>query len=84
MSQYYLEAVKRLKGVPKKMRADHGTEHSFIESIKIYLRSFNDDTGNTLHSFSIVSSPVNQHSDSYWSKFFVYRPDWWKSFFSIW
>ena len=84
MSQYYLEAVKRLKGVPKKMRADHGTEHSFIESIKIYLRSFNDDTGNTLHSFSIVSSPVNQHSDSYWSKFFVCRPDWWKSFFSIW
>ena len=41
----------------------------------------NDDTGDALNSFSIVSSPVNQRIESYWSKFVVDRPGWWKSFF---
>ena len=35
ISQYYLKAVKRLKGVPKKIKADDGTEHSLIEPIHI-------------------------------------------------
>ena len=64
ISQYYLKAVKRLKGVSKKMKGDDGTEHSLIESIRIYLRSLNNDTGYALNSFSIVSFPVNQRIDS--------------------
>ena len=81
ISQYYLKAVKRLKGVPKKNKADDGTEHSLTEPVHIYLRSLNDDTGHALNSFSLVSSPVNQRIESYWSKFLVDRPGWWKSFF---
>ena len=81
MSQYYLKAVKRLKDIPKKMKADDGIEHSLIEPIHIYLRSLNDDTGDALHSFSIVSSPFNQRIESYCSKFVSDRPGWWKSFF---
>ena len=46
----------------------------------LYLCSLNDDTGDALHSFSIVSSSVNKRIESYWSKF-VDRPGWWKSFF---
>ena len=42
--QYYIKAVKRLKAVPKKIKADDGTEHSLTETIHIYLRSLNDDT----------------------------------------
>ena len=59
ISQYYLKAVKRLKSVWKKIKADDGTEHSLIEPIHIYLRSLNDDKDGTINSFSIVSSPVN-------------------------
>ena len=66
ISQYYLKAVKRLKSVWKKIKADDGTEHSLIEPIHIYLRSLNNYTGDALNSFSIVSSPVNQHIESYW------------------
>ena len=46
------------------MKGDDGTEHSLIESIHIYLRSLNNDTGYALNSFSIVSFPVNQRIDS--------------------
>ena len=66
ISQYYLKAVKRLKSVWKKIKADDGTEHSLIEPIHIYLRSLNNYTGDALNSFSIVSFPVNQHIESYW------------------
>ena len=66
ISQYYLKAVKRLKSVPKKIKAHDGTEHSLIEPIHIYLRSLNNYTGDALNSFSIVSTPVNQHIESYW------------------
>ena len=31
ISQYYLQAAKKLQGVPKKIKADEGTEHSLIE-----------------------------------------------------
>ena len=81
ISQYYLKAVKRVKSVPKKMMADDGNKHSFIEPIHIYLSRLNDNTGDGLHSFSIMPSPVNQRIESYWSKFVVDRPGWWKSFF---
>ena len=60
------------------MKADDGTMHSLTEPIHIYLSSLNDDTGNALHSLSIVFSPVNRRIECYWSKFVVDRPGWWK------
>ena len=57
------------------------TEHSLTELIHTYLCSLNDDTGDALNSFSILSSPVNQCVESYWSKFVVDRPGRGKSFF---
>lgn len=80
VAKYYLNAVKQLKGVPKTLKADDGTEHSLIEPIHICLRE--PTAGNTAsNSFSIVSSPVNQRIESYWSKLRKDRPGWWKSFF---
>ena len=63
------------------MKADDGIEHSLTEPIHRYLRSLNDDKGDALHCFSIVPSTFNQDIKSYWSKFIVDRPSWWKSFF---
>ena len=42
--------------------------------IHIYLRNLNDDTGDALNSFPVVSFPVNQCVESYWSKFVVDKP----------
>ena len=33
------------------METGDGIEHSLIEPIHVYLRSFNDDTGDALYSF---------------------------------
>ena len=81
ISQYYRKAVRRVKGALKKIKADDGTENLFIEPIRIYLRSPNDNTGDPLRYCSIVSSPVNQRIESYGSKFVVDCLGWWKSFF---
>ena len=63
-----------MRSKKKKIETDDGTEYSLIEPIHAYLRNFNDDTGDTLHSFSIVSSPVNQLIESHWSKFVLDKP----------
>ena len=39
MSQYYVKAVKSLKGVPKKMKVDDGTEHWLIKPMPISTQS---------------------------------------------
>ena len=62
------------------MKVDDGIEYALIEPTHTYLRNLNDDTGDTLDYFSTVSSPVNQRIESYWTKFAVDRPGWWKSF----
>ena len=62
------------------MKLDDGTGHSLIEPIHIYQPCLNDDTGDALHSSSIMSSPVNQRINSHCLKFVVDRPGWWKLF----
>lgn len=80
IARYYLEAITQLKGIPNKIKADDGTEHSLIEPIHISLRDSNGDC-EALDTFSIVSSPVNQRIEAYWSKLRRDRPGWWVSFF---
>ena len=53
ISQYYLKAIKRLKGFPENWK-QIGTEHSFIEPIHIYLRGLNEHTVDVL-------SPIGQN-----------------------
>lgn len=38
IAQFYLDAEKQLKGVPRNVKADVGTEHSIIRPIHILLR----------------------------------------------
>ena len=56
------------------MKSGDGTEHSLIEPVHIYMCSLSDDTSDSLHSFSIVSSSGNQGVESYWSELVVDRP----------
>ena len=43
----------------------------------LFLRDFSNE-GNVLNSFSIVSSPMNQITEAYWSRFRKDRLGWWK------
>ena len=36
IANYYLDAVKQMKGKPKIIKADDGTEHSVIEPVQVY------------------------------------------------
>ena len=43
-------------------------EHFIIEHILLFLRDLSNE-GNALNSFSIVSFPMNQRIEGYWSNF---------------
>ena len=81
IASYYINAVKSLGGIPQKVNADDGTEHSIIQPIHVYLKSLDDDSRNAGESFSIVTSTKNQRIESYWSKFRGDRMGWWRLFF---
>ena len=68
ISKYCLKALKRLKGVSKTIRSGDSTKYSLIEPVHTYQRSLNDDKDDSLHSFSVVSYPVNHRIEYYWSK----------------
>ena len=80
IAKYYLEAVKEF-GVPLKMKADNGTEHSLIEPIHTFLR-FADGRENAFNSFSVTTSPQNQRIEAYWSILQRDRIGWWRKFFN--
>ena len=79
IAYYYVKASKNLNGILKIIKTDNGTEHSVIELIHLLLRDLSNE-GNVLHSFSIVSSPMNQRIKAYWSNFRKDRLGWWKHF----
>ena len=72
MSKYYLKALKRLKKSFKRSSKKKLNQLLVLSTHSLnpytYLTSLNDGTGDVLHSFSIVSSPVNEGIKSYWSK----------------
>ena len=65
IAKNYLDAVIEHGGIPTKVKADNGTEHSIIEPIHLYFRSL--DGTDEDDDFSIISSPQNQRIESYWS-----------------
>ena len=80
IGKFYLDAVRQLQSIPKKLKADDGTEHAIIQPIHSLLRdSVGDD--NSVNSFSIVPSMRNKRIEAYWSKLQQDRIGWWQDFF---
>ena len=79
IAKNYLDAVIEHGGIPTKVKADNGTEHSIIEPIHLYFRSL--DGTDEDDDFSIISSPQNQRIESYWSILGRDRIGWWRRFF---
>ena len=80
IGKFYLDAVRQLQSIPKKLKADDGTEHAIIQPIHILLRDAVGDN-NSVNSFSIVPSTHNQRIEAYWSKLRQDRIGWWQDFF---
>ena len=80
VAKYYLDAVSNIQGIPQKIKADDGTEHSLIQPIHLYLGSVANPNVD-FNSFSIVTSPRNQRIEAYWSFLQRDKIGWWKRFF---
>ena len=82
IGRFYLDAVKQLGGVPRKMRSDDGTESSIVEALHLFLRSTHDDEDVGFGCFSIGRSTSNQRIEAYWSHLIKESPGWWRNFFT--
>ena len=80
IGKFYLDAVRQLQSIPRKLKADDGTEHAIIQPIHILLQDAVGDN-NSVNSFSIVPSAHNQRIEAYWSKLRQDRTCWWQDFF---
>ena len=60
IAKYYLDAVKQVGGVPRKIRSDDGTENCLIEAIHMCLTAEHSDEHAGLGSFAIGRSTANQ------------------------
>ena len=63
---YFIEAVKRKKGCPQRIRADLGTENSYIEQMQIFLRRNHEDELGGDQSFLYGKSTHNQRIEWFW------------------
>ena len=81
IAKFYLDTVKQLSGVPRKIRWDDGTENSVIEALHTFLRSFHADENAGPGFFNIGRSTANQRIESNWSQFVRDGPGWRINFF---
>ena len=70
-----------IKGVPRKIVADRGTENVFIAGSQRFLRRNHEDDLPTYLSFLFTKSIANQRIEAFWSQFQRSCADWWIYFF---
>ena len=74
IATYFLSTVKELKGCPRQLITDLGTENGLAASMQCY---FHDDAD--VHHY--FSSPRNQRIEGWWSIYSRNRSIWWRNFF---
>lgn len=80
-AKLYLDTVQSLKGCPKIVRSDCGTENVILAAMQCKLRASHQDqfAGDKAHRYG--SSPSNQRIEGWWSFLKRSRSAWWISFF---
>ena len=77
VAQFNTLSVRKISGIPAKLKADDGTEHALIEPIHMCLTDLDRYDP---ESFSIIPSTSNQRIEAFWSKLQRDRIGWWRSF----
>ena len=60
IAKFYLDAVKQVGGLPRKIRSDDGTENSMVEAIHAFFRSSHSDEDAGVGCFLIGRLTANQ------------------------
>ena len=81
ITKFYLDAVKQVSGLPRKVRSDDGTDNSIVAVVHTYLRSSHSDKDACLGCFLTGRSTANQRIEAYWSHLAKDSPGWWINFF---
>ena len=79
-AKLYLDTVQSLKGCPRIVRSDCGTENVTLAAIQCSLRATHQDEYAAEKAHRYGSSPANQRIEGWWS--FLKRSNSSKSFFS--
>lgn len=66
ITKFYLDAVKQVGGLPRKVRSDDGTENSMVAAVHTFLRSSHSDEDAGLGCFLTGRSTANQRIEAYW------------------
>lgn len=81
VARFYIDYIKELKGVPRVVRCDAGTENVVIRDFHIALRSSHGDHMSGRNSFSVGRSTANQRIEMLWSFLKTYFTQFWRNFF---
>ncbi|XP_063411474.1 uncharacterized protein LOC134694398 [Mytilus trossulus] len=63
---FFLQCLREIKGVPRCVRTDRGTENSEIAKWQMAFRWNHQDDMAGEHSFLMGSSPANQRIERWW------------------
>ena len=81
IAEYFCDCVKQLKGVPRIVRADEGTENCNVAAIQCFLRRNCHDVFAGDKSFMYGRSVSNQRIEAWWAFLRRSESDWWIKFF---
>ena len=81
ITKFYLDAVKQVGGLPRKVRSDDGTENGMVAAVHIFLRSSHSDEDAGLGCFLTGRSTANQRIEAHWSHLVKDGPGWWITIF---
>lgn len=80
-AKLYLDTVQSLKGCPKIVRSDCGTENVTLAAMQCSLRALHTDEFAAEKAHRFGTSPANQRIEGWWSFLQRNRSSWWISFF---
>lgn len=80
-ARLYLDSVQKLKGCPRVVRSDCGTENCLIAAMQSFFRAHDNDEFSGAKAHRYGSSPSNQRIEGWWSGFRRSRSNWWIHFF---
>ena len=79
--QYFIDCARQLRGCPRVVRGDCGTENIHIAAVQRFLRrNCQDDLAGT-KSFMYGKSVANQRIEAWWGFLRKSNTDWWMRFF---
>lgn len=80
-ARFYLDTVEKLKGCPKIVRTDCGSENVIIAGMQCYFRAESSDEFSKEKAHQYGSSPANQRIEGWWSSFGKSRSSFWRNWF---